>query len=469
MAIFCDFKFEDMEVMYPKIRLEEEGIEVVVVGVHPKGTKYTGKFGYPIKSDMNIEDFDHEQFHGLLLPGGFAPDYMRRSQKMLDSTVAMCKAGKPVAAICHGPWMLCSARDENGDPIVKGRRATSFKAVRDDVINAGAIYVDDKSVVVDGNLITAQTPADLTPFCAAIINGLKHSLRVGGVPEHFNYPISMAIDRRMYQTRAMPQFVIQRCGTGAMISNLKNKSVDVIIALTEGLVSEIAKNRSDIRIIGTYVQSPLCWAISAAKDSTTTGPLKRPIRSVDDLDGATWAVSRMGSGSHLMASVLAATKGWKSGAKFQVTGKFKALRDSVNAGDTDAFMWETFTTKPYHDSGEVRRVGEIYTPWPCFMIATRSDVIESRKKDLRELIMGMSRAAKAFNEESKTMPSFVAKQFGLKLQDAQAWYEKVDIVSTTKVDPQALLKAQAALVNAGVLTPAQGSLEAEHFIAHVDV
>jgi len=175
VAIFCDFKFEDMEVMYPKVRLEEEGIQVVVVGVHPKGMKYTGKFGYPIKSDMCVTDaeFKHEDFDGLILPGGFAPDYMRRSKEMLEATVKMFEAGKPIAAICHGPWMLCSARTSSGDPIVKGRRATSFRAVKDDVINAGATFVDDETVVVDGNLITAQTPADLTPFCAAIIAAMK--------------------------------------------------------------------------------------------------------------------------------------------------------------------------------------------------------------------------------------------------------------------------------------------------------
>eukprot|EP00939_MAST-03C_sp_MAST-3C-sp1_P004588 g4588.t1 len=176
VAIFCDFKFEDMEVMYPKVRLEEEGVEVHIVGIHKAGIKYTGKFGYPIKSDMSVDDFDADAYDGLILPGGFAPDYMRRSKGMLDATVKMFHQGKPIAAICHGPWMLCSARDASGTPIVKGRRATSFKAVRDDVINAGAIFVDDKTVVVDGNLITAQTPGDLTPFCKAIISQLGNRI-----------------------------------------------------------------------------------------------------------------------------------------------------------------------------------------------------------------------------------------------------------------------------------------------------
>ena len=178
VAMFCDFKFEDLEVMYPKIRLEEEGVQVDVIGIHQKGMKYTGKFGYPIKSDMCVDDFDSKDYYGVILPGGFAPDYMRRSKKMLSAVVEMFEAGKPIAAICHGPWMMCSARKSNGDTILKGRRATSFHAVKDDVINAGATYVSDESCVVDGNLITAQTPADLTPFCKAFLNQLKKKRKV---------------------------------------------------------------------------------------------------------------------------------------------------------------------------------------------------------------------------------------------------------------------------------------------------
>ena len=172
VVIFCDFNFEDLEVMYPKIRLEEEGATVVVVGGHPAGTKYTGKFGYPVKSDMTVADLAKEGWEtvdALVLPGGFAPDYMRRNPTMLEGVAALVAGKKtPVAAICHGPWMLCSARDGDGLPVVKGRKATAFCAIKDDVVNAGADW-SDESCVVDGNLITAQTPADLTPFCHAII------------------------------------------------------------------------------------------------------------------------------------------------------------------------------------------------------------------------------------------------------------------------------------------------------------
>lgn len=176
MVIFVDFNFEDMEVMYPKIRLEEEGATVLCVGAHDAGMKYTGKYGYPIKSNLKVDELDPATIDALVLPGGFAPDYMRRNAKMLSIIVHCCTTGVPVAAICHGPWMLCSARYADGTPVAAGKRATAFVAIKDDLINAGAEFVDEP-VVVDtsstqyglSTLITSRTPNDLTPFCQAII------------------------------------------------------------------------------------------------------------------------------------------------------------------------------------------------------------------------------------------------------------------------------------------------------------
>ena len=171
IIMFCDFSFEDMEVMYPKVRLEEEGAVVTIVGAHDAGMKYTGKYGYPIKSDAKIDTVDASAFDGLVIPGGFSPDYMRRNAKMLAMVVAMADSCKPVASICHGPWMLCSARRADGTPVAKGIKATCFVAIKDDLLNAGATFVD-APVVVDGPFITSRTPADLTPFCHAIIDQL---------------------------------------------------------------------------------------------------------------------------------------------------------------------------------------------------------------------------------------------------------------------------------------------------------
>lgn len=168
LCLLIDYSYEDMEVMYPKIRLTEDNILVSVVGAHVAGTKYTGKFGYPCKSDLCIDDVSADQFDGLAIPGGFAPDYMRRNQKMLDLILQMHQQGKPVAAICHAPWMLCSARwPDTNTPLIAGVQCTSFVAIRDDVINAGGEWVD-KAVVVDRNIITSRTPDDLSAWCKAL-------------------------------------------------------------------------------------------------------------------------------------------------------------------------------------------------------------------------------------------------------------------------------------------------------------
>jgi len=168
VAVFIDFAFEDMEVTYPAKRLEEEGAIVVVVGSHAAGTKYTGKYGYPVTSHKTIGDVLPDDFDALVIPGGFSPDYMRRSADMLAFIVGMLDLDRPVAAICHGPWMLCSARLADTSPVCAGKRVTSFVAIKDDLINAGAKWVDE-AVVVDGPMITARTPHDLTVFCQAII------------------------------------------------------------------------------------------------------------------------------------------------------------------------------------------------------------------------------------------------------------------------------------------------------------
>ena len=171
VAIFIDYQFEDLEVTFPMLRLQGEGAEVVVVGAHPAGQKYTGKYGYPVKSHVNIEEFSSLTVDGLVLPGGFAPDYMRRNKHMLEAITTSIELGKPCAAICHGPWMFCSARFPNGQPVCHQRQCTSFVAIKDDLVNAGAQFVD-APVVVDGPLITARTPADLIPFCHALIEAL---------------------------------------------------------------------------------------------------------------------------------------------------------------------------------------------------------------------------------------------------------------------------------------------------------
>ncbi|MBI4599450.1 type 1 glutamine amidotransferase [Candidatus Uhrbacteria bacterium] len=161
IAIFAEQKYEDMELWYSYYRLTEEGATVTIVG---SGTaqEYHGKYGYPAKVDKDINDVKADDFDALIIPGGFAPDYMRRSEHMVQFVRDMNTKGKIVAAICHGPWMLASAE------IVSGKNTTSFFAIKSDMVHAGATW-SDAEVVRDGNLITSRKLSDLPAFCRTII------------------------------------------------------------------------------------------------------------------------------------------------------------------------------------------------------------------------------------------------------------------------------------------------------------
>src|SRR6516162_9023485 len=164
-AVLVEQMYQELEVWYPVYRLREAGCEVTLVGPEA-GVTYPSKLGYPAKSDKAARDIRADDFDILIIPGGYAPDHMRRSAPMIQLTSAMAEQGKVVAAICHGPWMLCSTQ------ALKGRRATCFFSVKDDVINAGATYVDAE-VVRDGNLITSRKPDDLPAFLTTIIQAVK--------------------------------------------------------------------------------------------------------------------------------------------------------------------------------------------------------------------------------------------------------------------------------------------------------
>jgi len=167
VLMFVDDTYEDLELCYPKIRLTEEGAEVVVAGSY-KMKVYIGKHGYPCKSDASFDEVNAKDFDALVIPGGFAPDKLRRDKKVLQITQEIFKSGKPVAHICHGGWIPISAG------IMKGFKCTSTPGIKDDLINAGAEWVNE-AVVVDRNMISSRKPDDLPEFCRAIIKMLGKS------------------------------------------------------------------------------------------------------------------------------------------------------------------------------------------------------------------------------------------------------------------------------------------------------
>lgn len=164
VAVFIEEQYQELEVWAPYYRLKEAGVDAILLG-REKGRVYPGKYGYPAQAEAAFSEIGAKDLDGVVIPGGFAPDFLRRYPEPARLTAEVFKAGKMTASICHGAWILCSAG------VLKGRKATCFYAIADDVKNAGADY-RDAEVVVDGNLITSRKPEDIPAFCAAMVKFL---------------------------------------------------------------------------------------------------------------------------------------------------------------------------------------------------------------------------------------------------------------------------------------------------------
>ena len=164
VCIFAENFYEEMELWYPYLRLQEAGCQVDLVG-SKAGATYHGKHGYPVTAPLASEGLKAADYDLFVIPGGYSPDHMRRCAATVALAKEAARLAKPLAAICHGGWLLASCAD------LKGRRLTSFMSIKDDLVNAGAVWVDE-AVVVDGNLITSRTPQDLVPFTRALLGAL---------------------------------------------------------------------------------------------------------------------------------------------------------------------------------------------------------------------------------------------------------------------------------------------------------
>ncbi|WP_282775331.1 methyltransferase domain-containing protein [Phaeodactylibacter xiamenensis] len=260
--------------------------------------------------------------------------------------------------------------------------------------------------------------------------------RVGGVPEHFNYPWYMAGGDH-------PKFewVVQPGGTGAMCEGLRSGALDIALLLTEGAVADLHKGNPS-QIIGTYVSSPLTWGIHVAAGS--------PYQSVEDLEGKVFGISRYTSGSHLMAYVNARQLDWDTSAlQFEVVGNFEGARQAMQEGRIDAFMWEKYTTKPTVDSGEWRRPGVCVTPWPCFVLVAREEIVEQYQPELLELMHDIRQRLDHTDRTEKLR--FISDHFKLQPEDVADWYGQTTWSCAPAIAASELDKVQGDLQALGII------------------
>jgi ABC-type nitrate/sulfonate/bicarbonate transport system substrate-binding protein len=205
------------------------------------------------------------------------------------------------------------------------------------------------------------------------------SLNIGGVPEHFNLPWHLAIENNKFSDKGINlKWTDIHGGTGAMCKALRNKSIDIALVLTEGIIKDII-NGNDAKLIKFYVKSPLLWGIHVGFESNFS--------SFKELENAKIAISRYGSGSHLMAIVNAFEQGFNvDNLDFKIIKNLNGGIEALKNKKADYFLWEHFTTKPYVYNKTVRRIGNIGSPWPCFVIAVRNEVLKDKKKAIKKLL-----------------------------------------------------------------------------------
>lgn len=250
-----------------------------------------------------------------------------------------------------------------------------------------------------------------------VIVSSKPVIRVGGVPEHFNLPWHRAIQRHEFDDLDVDvQFHEYPGGTGAMTSALADDELDVALLLCEGAVTNILRGHNH-RLIKIYVGSPLIWGIHVAAASAIT--------EVEEIQDKVFAISRAGSGSHLIAIVDAAERGWSTtDMKFSKVGNLDGAREKLAAGKVDVFLWERFTTQPLVDSGEFRRVGQREVPWPAFAASANLSVLEKYGAQLRQIFEIVDASCMRFKSNPDAI-DIVSKTFNIKPDDTAAWFEHV--------------------------------------------
>lgn len=239
------------------------------------------------------------------------------------------------------------------------------------------------------------------------------TIKIAGVPEHFNLPWHLSIENKEFEAKNIDlQWTDVPEGTGKMCQMLRDGETDIAVILSEGIVKDIVAGNSS-KIVQVYVESPLIWGIHVAAKSN--------YKTLADVENTKVAISRLGSGSQLMAYVNANNQNWKTdNLQFEIVNTIDGAVEALSSGTADYFMWERFMTKPLVDKGIFRKIADCPTPWPCFVIAVRDEILENESEAIQKILDTINKATASF----KTIPvidAVLAQKYHQKLEDIQEW------------------------------------------------
>ena len=272
-------------------------------------------------------------------------------------------------------------------------------------------------------------------------------LKIGGVPEHFNLPWRMAIEEGKFREKGIQlHWSDMGGGTGQMIRGLENGSLDIAVLLTEGITRAILQGLK-AKIVQVYVTTPLHWGIHV--------PFHSNIETVDQLEGKTFAISREGSGSHLMSYVKADQENWDTNLlKFNVVGDVYGGLWALENDQAQAFLWEKYTTHPYTEQKKCRLVDEVVTPWPCFVIATRSEVYENYSEQIKVMCKIVNRKAEELKKNENAV-DLISWRYNLRHGQVENWLNETNWNYSGIEYPLAFEKAISYLIKLDLLNVAE--------------
>jgi sulfonate transport system substrate-binding protein len=276
-------------------------------------------------------------------------------------------------------------------------------------------------------------------------------LRIAGVPEPFNLPWQLALERRAFarakielKWRTIPQ------GTGAMCELLRKGEIDLAVMVTEGAVKDILSGNPS-RIVSPFVDSPLTWGVHVGMHTA--------LRTTDDLKGVPFAISRFNSGSHLMSLAYAKTHGWEPKEKdFIVVNDLAGAVARLQESAPTVFLWEKFITAAHVHSGALRRVDEYSPKWPCFVVVARNEVLEEHGETVERLLKVVRDQARGLMEK-RSAPDMIAQRYGMILADAKEWFGGVRWSLGGAIDAAAFTAVVNALRGVGIMDLSQDARE----------